>query len=72
MQIKIMVRVSTYPDSDKAEARVRKVILNDAGDKVVSKSILSSYGEWIEMEDNAKFPEYTKFEVQIHELAPDN
>ena len=68
METRIKVIVSTCHDSDLAIARVRKTILNDAGDKVISKSVLLSDGEWFEMQDREMWPENSTVEVSIHEV----
>lgn len=67
MQIKIVVKVGKYPNSDRMVARVRKAIFNDDG-KLIKKSVLTSYGEWLEYGPDLQFPENTELEVLVQEI----
>jgi len=67
-KILISVRVGKYPHRDKYVAKVRKAILNSAGNEVVCKLALSTSGEWIEIPEGAQWPDNTKLEATVYEI----
>ncbi len=66
MQTKIVVVVGRYPGEEEVRVRIRKAILNDAGDRVIRKAVLMPNGRWKPFE--SLWPEGSSYKVDIHEI----
>ncbi len=64
MQTQIKVKLCTDPDNPRRlMARVRRAILEDDG-RLIRKSMLSSQGEWMDMEPQAYYPMDSDLEIE--------
>ncbi len=66
--VKIKVVVDYFPDSGRAVARVKRTILNNAGDRVVSQAALSDSGQWVNYEPANLWPLEGGLDVEVRKL----
>ena len=66
MQTLIKVIVGRYSGEEEVLVRVRKLTLNDSGDRVISKAVLMPNGRWKPY--RCRWPEGSSFKVDIHEI----
>ena len=66
MQTLVKVKLGHYPGEDKYQVRVVKVILNDSGDRVISKAILLTNGRWKKFD--CLYPDGSTFEPPLREI----